>query len=124
MKRITAFLLAALLAMTFLASCGSSAINAVKSTEIKTVTEKTGKTYGEVLDAYCTGTKWRTFTSNYLTVIEFTGTTPDNQAVVIQWIETPDPNYNVCWAWSLDGKDQDVILGLVKWAMSAAKSLS
>lgn len=111
-----------ILALSLLVACGTGAINAVKNTEIKTLFEKSGKTYGEVLDKYCSSTKWRTFESGYLTIIEFSGKTPDGKSVVIQWLDKPDADHNVCWAWSLDGKEQDIVLGFTNWAMKAAKA--
>ena len=125
MKQIQGILLvlAAFFVMSLFTACGSSMINDVKNTQIKFAFEDIGKTYGEVLDGYCSGTKWRTFTSSYVTMIEFSGTTPNGQKVVIQWVQSLDSTYDVCWAWSLDDKEQDILINFKNWVMSAAKSL-
>ena len=102
MKQLTALFLAGLLLLS-LTACGNSAINALKGTQIKFAFEETGKTYGEVLDAYCSDTKWRTFSSGYLSMVEFSGKTPDGQKVVVQWLKD---SYDLCYAWELDGVDR------------------
>jgi hypothetical protein len=101
MKRLTSLILAGLLLFS-LAACGGGAVSALKGTQVKFAFEDTGKTYGEVLDNYCSDTKWRTFTSGYLTMVEFSGKTPNGQKVVIQWLKD---TYDICYAWTLDGSE-------------------
>ena len=120
-KRTISLSLILVLILTLLSSCGSNLINDVKNSQAKFVFEDTGKTYGEILDTYCSDTKWRTFTSNYVEIIEFSGTTPSDEKVVIQWVKSTDSAYNVCWAWTLDGKEQDVLVDYKNWVLKAAK---
>jgi len=120
-SRIISISLVLVIILTLLSACGSSLINDVKNSQVKSVFEDTGKTYGEVLDNYCANTKWRTFTSNYLEIIEFSGTSPNGEEVVIQWVKSTDSTYDICWAWTLDGKEQDILIDFKKWVMNAAK---
>jgi len=99
MKRIITLALSMFIILSLLTACGNSLINDVKNSQIKFAFEDTGKTYGEVLDAYCSNTKWKTFSSNYVQMIEFSGTTPSEQKVVIQWVQNFDSTYDICWAW-------------------------
>ena len=123
MKRIIPLSLALFAVLTLLSSCGSSMINDVKNSQVKFAFEDTGKTYGEVLDAYCSDTKWRTFSSNYVQMIEFSGTTPNDEKVVVQWVQSLDSTYDICWAWTLDGKEQDILIDFKNWVLSAAKAV-
>ena len=120
-RRIVGISIVLVIILTLLSACGSSLINDVKNSQVKSVFEDTGKTYGEVLDSYCSNTKWRTFTSNYLEIIEFSGTSPNGEEVVIQWVKSTDSTYDICWAWTLDGKEQDILIDFKKWVMNAAK---
>jgi hypothetical protein len=119
-KRIISISL--VLILTLLSACGSGLVNDVKNSQVKFVFEDAGKTYGEILDTYCSDTKWRTFTSNYVEIIEFSGTTPNAEKVVIQWVQSRDSTYDICWAWTLDGKEQDILIDFKNWVLNAAKS--
>jgi hypothetical protein len=118
MKWLLSVFLVLIIVIT-LAACSGGAVSAMKSTPVKSVFDDTGKTYGEVLDAYCSDTKWRTFDSGYLTIVEFSGKTPDGQKVVIQWLKD---YYDLCYAWTLDGAEQDILIDFNKWVMAAAKA--
>ncbi|MDR2558069.1 MAG: hypothetical protein LBC86_00780 [Oscillospiraceae bacterium] len=123
MKRITSLTLALFLIIALLTACGNSLVNDVKNSQVKFAFEDTGYTYGEVLEAYCSDIKWRTFTSNYVQMIEFSGTTPNDEKVVIQWVQSVDSTYDICWAWTLNGKEQDILIDFKNWILNAAKAV-
>jgi hypothetical protein len=77
-----------------------------------------GETYGETMDRYCPGGKWKQFTgTNYQDIVEYSGGDSPQGEVLIQWIHsTMDAVEWEPWSMEIDGNllSNDEILSFFK----------
>jgi len=91
----------------------------------ETMYDAANKTYSQILDGYCGGGKWDSFTSQaYMKVVEFKGKARNGDSVLIQFSDEYGVNngkYNIVYM-EINGHPTDT-MEAANWFMNAAYSI-
>jgi hypothetical protein len=97
-----------LLALIVITGCSNEDIDGVKAQSYSVggsvLPADSGETFGETINRYCPGGKWEQFTSSdYQSVVEYSGGKSPQGKVRIQWIKLIGVDWSV-WVVELDGE--------------------